>query len=128
METTILNDGEFVTRDEDLAGFWDMVCLQIEDIQRMFTQLVELKANNWQIIVNPVTLIKQVVKKSIDKKKQPINTTNVTNNINSNVIKTVNSSTKARADAARQRLIEAKKNAALIKQQQQVEEILQAEN
>jgi hypothetical protein len=121
-----LNDGEFMTRDEDLAGFWDMVCLQIEDIQRMFNQLDELKSNNWQI-VNPVTIIKQVVKKSIVKKNPQSTTTTTTTNLTNNV-KTVNSSTKARADAARQRLIEAKKNAALIKQQQQLEDILQAEN
>ncbi len=120
-----MNDGEFMTRDEDLAGFWDMVCLQIEDIQRMFNQLDELKSNNWQI-VNPVTIIKQVVKRPIVKKNQQSTTTTTTNLTNN--VKTVNSSTKARADAARQRLIEAKKNAALIKQQQQLEDILQAEN
>ena len=37
-----------MTRDEDLAGFWDMVCLQIEDIKKMFAHLDELKAQAWQ--------------------------------------------------------------------------------
>lgn len=94
-----------------------MVCLQIEDIHKMFTNLEELKSNQWQLI-QPVKVIRKIVKKPDTTK--------------TNVIKTVsNTTSRLRADAARQRLIEAKKNAALVKQQQQVEqniEILQAEN
>ncbi len=104
-----------MTRDEDLAGFWDMVCLQIEDIHRMFTHLEELKSNNWQMLVSPV--ISKMIKKPIEKKK-PITTAVKEKTDSSSNVKTVSSS-KVRADAARQRLIEAKKNAALIKQQQQ---------
>ena len=94
-----------------------MVCLQIEDIHKMFTHLEELKSNQWQLI-QPVKVIRKIVKKPDTTK--------------TNVIKTVsNTTSRLRADAARQRLIEAKKNAALVKQQQQVEqniEILKAEN
>jgi hypothetical protein len=38
-----------LTRDEDLAGFWDMVCLQIEDVKKMFAHLEELKAQGWKV-------------------------------------------------------------------------------
>lgn len=42
--------GEFVTRDDDLAGFWDMVCLQIDDIHKMFNLLDEIRKNKWTLI------------------------------------------------------------------------------
>ena len=129
IESTILKEGEFVTRDEDLAGFWDMVCLQIEDIHRMFVHLEELKSNNWQLLVSPV--ISKVIKKPIDKKK-PITTTSANEKTPNTIVNVkTNNSSKVRADAARQRLLEAKKQAALLKQQQQQEqtiEIIQAEN
>ena len=32
---------------EDLAGFWDMVYLQVEHINSLFADLVELRKNNW---------------------------------------------------------------------------------
>lgn len=94
-----------------------MVCLQIEDIQRMFAHLDELKANNWQM-KQPVKVVnaKPAHTKLADKKKTITSTTTTTSN--DSKPKTVSAS-KARADAARQRLIEAKKNAALLKQQQQ---------
>ena len=41
--------GKFTTRDEDLAGFWDMVSIQIEDVTRMFAKLEELKARGWRM-------------------------------------------------------------------------------
>ena len=37
----------FHTTAQDLAGFWDMVLLQVEDIDLMFQQLHTLRANGW---------------------------------------------------------------------------------
>ncbi|XP_029994080.1 disks large-associated protein 4 isoform X3 [Sphaeramia orbicularis] len=34
---------------QDLAGFWDLLQLSIEDISMKFDELYQLKANNWQI-------------------------------------------------------------------------------
>ncbi len=99
-----MKEGEFVTLDDDLAGFWDMVCLQIDDIDKMFNKLHELKSNNWNTLsIVPV--------KTEDKKKQ-IKTGTISSNAKTSIIanKSINS-TKARSDAARQRLLEAKKNA-----------------
>ncbi|XP_058499017.1 disks large-associated protein 4 isoform X2 [Solea solea] len=35
---------------QDLAGFWDLLQLSIEDISMKFDELYQLKANNWQIV------------------------------------------------------------------------------
>ncbi|XP_018573291.1 guanylate kinase-associated protein mars-like [Anoplophora glabripennis] len=36
---------------EDLHGFWDMIYMQVEDLNKRFNNLNVLKANNWQEIV-----------------------------------------------------------------------------
>lgn len=41
----------FPTTPEDLQGFWDMVMLQVTQIDELFAELDELKANNWVIQV-----------------------------------------------------------------------------
>ncbi|XP_077291646.1 uncharacterized protein LOC143915092 [Arctopsyche grandis] len=41
-------DDQFPTTDEDLRGFWDMVCLQIEDIRTIFEQINIMKGTNWK--------------------------------------------------------------------------------
>ncbi|KAM3618086.1 uncharacterized protein V6R79_015170 [Siganus canaliculatus] len=38
---------------QDLAGFWDLLQLSIEDISMKFDELYQLKANNWQIPEKP---------------------------------------------------------------------------
>jgi hypothetical protein len=39
---------QYKTTSEDLAGFWDLVMIQIEDIQRMFTEIEALRRNGWK--------------------------------------------------------------------------------
>ena len=36
------------TTPEDLEGFWDMVYIQVSDIENKFSQLVQLEDNNWK--------------------------------------------------------------------------------
>ena len=36
------------TTPEDLEGFWDMVCIQVCDIENKFAQLAQLEDNNWE--------------------------------------------------------------------------------
>lgn len=109
-----LKEGEFVTLDADLAGFWDMVCLQIEDIQRLFLKLDEMKANNWEIIRKPIT------KTKIENKKPVLNNCNNTKKV-AGMPYVVAS--KKNTDASRQRLIEAKKRAAALKSKNQNNDI-----
>ena len=98
-----------MTLDDDLAGFWDMVYLQVEDMRRMFSELEEMRANGW-------TSVPKISKKATEKKKTPTTTEKSAPEKTTPIVKSSTSS-KARADAARQRLLEAKRNAvAQIKQ------------
>ena len=40
--------GEKETTVEDLQGFWEMIFLQVEDVDRRFDSLKEIEENNWQ--------------------------------------------------------------------------------
>ncbi|BES97426.1 Guanylate-kinase-associated protein (GKAP) protein [Nesidiocoris tenuis] len=39
---------DFPTTCEDLAGFWDMVMIQVEDVRAQFKAIEALKKNNWK--------------------------------------------------------------------------------
>ena len=42
------NVGEpFPTTGQDLAGFWDMVLIQVEHIKTLFTEIQQLRDNGW---------------------------------------------------------------------------------
>lgn len=38
---------------QDLAGFWDLLQLSIEDISMKFDELYHLKSNDWQLSDSP---------------------------------------------------------------------------
>lgn len=38
---------------QDLAGYWDMLQLSIEDVSMKFDELQQLKLNAWKIIESP---------------------------------------------------------------------------
>ncbi|XP_025157274.1 uncharacterized protein LOC105180497 isoform X2 [Harpegnathos saltator] len=42
---------EFPTTNEDLAGFWDMVMLQVVQVNDLFDQIEKLRKSQWQEIV-----------------------------------------------------------------------------
>lgn len=41
-------DEEFPTTNEDLAGFWDMVMLQVVQVNDLFDQIEKLRKSQWQ--------------------------------------------------------------------------------
>nr|XP_022920088.1 disks large-associated protein 4 isoform X2 [Onthophagus taurus] len=45
---TQVPDEAFPTTNEDLQGFWDMLMLQVIQIDNLFAELETLKANNWE--------------------------------------------------------------------------------
>ncbi|CAG5053090.1 unnamed protein product [Parnassius apollo] len=47
-------DEPFPTTVEDLQGFWDMVCLQVRNVDALYEHIAAMKANNWQEIASPV--------------------------------------------------------------------------
>lgn len=46
-------DEPFPTTVEDLQGFWDMVCLQVRNVDALYRHLDELKQNNWVEVSPP---------------------------------------------------------------------------
>merc|ERR1712244_195226 len=62
----------FVPTCHDLAGFWDMVSIQVEQIHRRFDGLVELKRADWVVKKpEPVKNNKTVSKKTPSNKSKP---------------------------------------------------------
>lgn len=105
-----------MTRDEDLAGFWDMVSIQVEDIKKMFENLSDLRKVGWKLEPKIIATKKQSIVNAEKKQtKTSVTTTSVDKPLNG--LKQTTAS-KARAEAAKQRLLEAKKNAALMKQKE----------
>lgn len=71
-ENQEIHDG--VVKVEDLQGFWDMVYMQVENLDIRFKELTELKGKNWiEKSSSPVhTKAKKVAKKAkILPKTQP---------------------------------------------------------
>lgn len=46
---------EFPTTCEDLAGFWDMVSIQVEDIKNSLKEILLLRANGWKEVSQDTT-------------------------------------------------------------------------
>lgn len=38
---------------QDLAGFWDLLQLSIDDVTMKFDQLQQIKNNNWRLMDSP---------------------------------------------------------------------------
>lgn len=48
---------EFPTTCEDLAGFWDMVSIQVEDVNNSLQEIDALRSNGWkEVITSPYQL------------------------------------------------------------------------
>ncbi|KAH8236344.1 hypothetical protein KR032_010564 [Drosophila birchii] len=43
-------EDEFPTTADDLQGFWDMVYLQVVHVDSIFSDIEQLKANNWKVV------------------------------------------------------------------------------
>ncbi|XP_071511000.1 uncharacterized protein [Diadema antillarum] len=91
----LINDCEFglgekATHCSDLAGFWEMVYFQVEDVDALFKELETLKANGWKREEKIET------KPKVIKKKKPITK------------KPAAASSAAGRNAARERLMAAK--------------------
>ncbi|GLV36298.1 vulcan [Carabus blaptoides fortunei] len=96
----------FPTTTEDLQGFWDMVMLQVTQIDELFAELEELKANNWVIQEKPIPDVtdstakpkKLVVKKAVSANAE---------------------AQRKQREATRKQMIDAKRKAMRMKQSQQ---------
>ena len=51
------SDDQFQTTSQDLAGFWDMVLIQVEDVLGMFEDIEKMRQNGWrEIRTTPVSI------------------------------------------------------------------------
>ncbi|XP_015836693.2 uncharacterized protein vlc isoform X1 [Tribolium castaneum] len=110
--TNNITQGEneaFPTTNEDLQGFWDMVMLQVDQVDALFKEIELLKANNWQEV----------------KPSQPVN--NVTNGKAKKIVNRVKATSQAseearkKREAQRKQMIEERRKA--MKAQKPVESI-----
>jgi len=44
---------------QDLAGFWDLLQLSIDDVTAKFDELQQIKSNQWQLEENPDKKVKR---------------------------------------------------------------------
>lgn len=86
--------GEKETTSEDLQGFWDMVYVEVEKVNKTFSDLEELKANDW--VAKPELKVPAIHKKKPLVTKPPSQHSNATSNAKAYIL------------AARKRLAEAK--------------------
>lgn len=45
---------------QDLAGFWDLLQLSIDDVTAKFDELQQIKSNQWQLMESPEKKVKLV--------------------------------------------------------------------
>ena len=55
------NRGEKKTTHDDLRGFWEMIFIQVEDVDRKFSNLSKVEANGWKEVI-PVKTVRTVSK------------------------------------------------------------------
>ncbi|XP_034028742.1 disks large-associated protein 4 isoform X2 [Thalassophryne amazonica] len=91
---------------QDLAGFWDLLQLSVEDISMKFDELYQLKANNWQLPEKPEKDENKELPSSVPK-KQP------KPKLSSGKDRSVDSAVDKQRQEARKRLMAAKRAASV---------------
>lgn len=108
-----IEEDPFVPTSEDLAGFWDMVYIQVEHIHSLFAELSTLRQNGW----------KRPELKTVTKKPDPQKSSTTkpkTKKANTNNSKAGPKSEVAKArDEARRKMLEERKRQMKAQQQEQ---------
>jgi len=89
-----VEEDPFVPTAGDLAGFWDMVHIQVEQVHNRFAELQKLRSEGWKVV--------QVVAKP--KAKKPMN-----KSVNKPIKPKEKSEAAKARDEARKKMMEAKK-------------------
>lgn len=70
----------FPTTNEDLQGFWDMVMLQVDQVDAMFDEIDKLRKNDWKeiAVVQPKSVTNGTTKpkKLVSRPTRPSSTAN----------------------------------------------------
>ncbi|KAK4884160.1 hypothetical protein RN001_000431 [Aquatica leii] len=98
----------FPTTNEDLQGFWDMVLLQVDQVDELFKEIDKLRANNW-VEIEPVIQPDQIPNGNVPKSRKSARLPRPAGNVNSAASK--------EREAKRKQLIEERRKA--MRQQKQ---------
>ncbi|XP_033114728.1 serine/arginine repetitive matrix protein 2-like isoform X2 [Anneissia japonica] len=60
------DDEQFKTMPMDLVGFWEMVMLQVEDVERLFQEVDNLEKNGW-VLQQPTVITQKKAKAKVSK-------------------------------------------------------------
>lgn len=69
-----LKRGEKEIKVEDLAGFWDMINYQIDDLKSKYAELEQLQSNDWQPIDEKKPVVKKITKNQTPTIRKPLQT------------------------------------------------------
>lgn len=100
----------FKTTEQDLSGFWDMVLLQVEDVNKHFEEIEQLRQNGWNEIKTSLEICPESATPSSSSKPSGTRTRMQKSNSATNVRSpALSSSAAAKArEEARKRLMAAK--------------------
>ena len=124
LQNTKVEDDPFVPTPGDLAGFWDMVHIQVVHIHTLFAELRKFQKNDWKRIPGEVSFMFPEPKKEPEKPKKikRVKKANTGNGKTGNESKNSGSEPKSEAakarDEARKKMLEDRKKQMKLKQQQ----------
>ncbi|XP_046593713.1 uncharacterized protein LOC107225761 isoform X1 [Neodiprion lecontei] len=98
---------EFPTTNEDLAGFWDMVMLQVIQVNELFDQIRRLKNSQWKEVIPDSKAITSLPQNGSSTKRR----VNVTNKAKSTVNSEANRKAREAREQARRQMIEERRRA-----------------
>lgn len=112
---------KFQTTNEDLQGFWDMVMLQVNDVDASFVEIESFRRNDWKkpTPVSPVPAVRSTTR-STKLVKRPFKTP-ATNGASSAADADAKKAAAAKREAQRKQLMELKRKQKLDSAQQNVE-------
>ncbi|XP_057379388.1 uncharacterized protein LOC130701428 [Daphnia carinata] len=101
-------DEPFPTTGQDLAGFWDMVTIQVEHINSLFAEIKQLRDNNWVIPEQPT--VAPVTKPSKSKNKSSTNSSGPARSAKAQEAAKLREEARRKMMEERRKLAKAKKN------------------
>ncbi|XP_054162594.1 disks large-associated protein 5-like [Oppia nitens] len=66
-----INSEQFITTNDDLEGFWDMVCIQVTDINNTFAQINTLEQSGWNYELDIPKMMTSTPTKARSRKSTP---------------------------------------------------------
>ncbi|XP_012252011.2 uncharacterized protein LOC105683751 [Athalia rosae] len=98
---------EFPTTNEDLAGFWDMVMLQVVQVNELFDQIQRLKDSQWKEVIPDSKVITSLPQNGSSSKRR----VNVPNKAKATANSEANRKAREAREQARRQMLEERRRA-----------------